>query len=185
MLTLTLDKNAMLTLWKRSHGYEPARTDCTVTRTDGPDLDVMLSAEMRQWYITTLLEAPLNRLPVTEIADTVTTVASPPGAASVTLPKRCVRVAEVKMHGWERSAVIVTDKQHPDAIAQTNPFGRAGIARPVAVLGYGTLTLWPAGPALTTLKAVMLPDNDESFTVTPAMLALMPDTASCMAEILL
>ena len=185
MQTITLDAASMLALWKRAHGYEPARTDCSIKRVDGPDLDSLLSLEMRQWYVKRLMEMPCHSLPLTDIASSVSTVASSMGAASVTLPERCLRVASVKMANWDRPAIIVTDHDCADALAQANPFARAGCARPVALAEPGHLTLIPGNSTLSHLLCVMLPDDETSYILNPAMIAEIGDAPTCLSSILL
>lgn len=176
MRTYTLDKESMIALWRRACGYEPVRTDCTVERADGPDLNAMLHTEMRSWYVKMLLQAPLPVLPLTDITQQVDPVASSEGVAVATLPEGCVRVARVDMEGWEREALIVTDAHGRMARVQDNPFARAGAVRPAAIISGNVMTLYSLampGARVKSVMAVMMPDPDGPYPVTDAMLAAM------------
>lgn len=171
---LEFDKEEMLALWKRAHGMEPLRHDCELVRTDGPDADSILEHDMRCWYLRCLMEDDPATLPLTDLASQVTLTASPSGAAGVTLPEECVRVVHVMMEGWEREAEVVDDPLDRRAIAMTNPFGRAGAARPVAVVEGSSLRLYSpvsASAQITRLEVVMLPQSDELYILTSAMMA--------------
>lgn len=173
MHSITLDTAAMLALWKRAHGYEPSRTDSTVTRVDGPDIDSLLTLEMRQWYIKALMELPPHMLPLSDIASLVTPVASPLGAASVTLPEGCLRVISVSMSHWHRPVAAFHSPDSTEALAQANIYARGGNCRPIAVLDQSTLTLIPDGGEVTRLLCVMTPNDDSTFILTPAMLSTL------------
>lgn len=172
-----LDKEAMIGRWRRAQGYEPVRTDCLMARADGPDIDGILEREMRSWYVKMLLDAPLSVLPLTDVArQAETIIASKEGMVVATLPETCVRVARVEMEGWEREAMIVTDPHCRLARAQDNPFARAGLAKPVAVVSGSKLTVYSRGSEmlrLTKVDAVMMPPVEGPYPVTDALLALM------------
>lgn len=172
MNPITLTADSMLELWKTAKGFEPLRTDCTVSRSDGPDLDRILTLQMRAWYVGLLNTAPFSDLPLTDIGPRLTFSERCPGSYSARLPDGCLRVASADCDSWERPALIVTDPASPDAAAQSNPFARSGRARPVAVVGDGLLTVQPPPDGgKTRIMAVMLPDSDDIYHLTPQMLA--------------
>lgn len=56
-MKLHLTRDEFLALWRIHRGYSPLRTDTSVQRSDGMDLDTILLAEMDDWYLRLLLEA--------------------------------------------------------------------------------------------------------------------------------
>lgn len=173
MREVTLEKSAMLELWKRARGFEPLRADCAVTRTDGPDLDALLEMEMRAWYIRQLLTAPIEELPLSDIAPVLTLTTLREGVVTAPLPEGCVRVARVMMDGWERSALIAESANHPLAMEQTNRFARAWRCRPVAIVEDGWITLHGVvshPPRGLSVSAVMLPAPELPYVLTEAMI---------------
>lgn len=179
MKTLTLNAQQMLTLWKSRLGYAPLRSDCSMERVDGYDLDGMLLEKIRSWYVGALRSEPADALPLTDIsAETAAgRKVTADGVVRLTLPADCLRVVEVDCGCWDRPALMVTDSGSPEALAQTNPFARSGSARPVAVVCGSSLHIYSvtseADAADITVKAVMLPDAD-TFVLTPALMAAMP-----------
>ncbi|MDE6101012.1 MAG: hypothetical protein K2G01_08200 [Paramuribaculum sp.] len=172
MITITLTADSMLRLWKTAKGFEPLRTDCIISRSDGPDLDRILTLQMRSWYVGQLMNGQLRDLPLTDIGPTLSFDEKTAGCVSALLPERCLRVASADCDKWERPAIIINDRECADAVAQTNPFARAGEARPVAIADSGRLTLYPAtGGTTPRIMAVMLPDSDDIYRLTPSMLA--------------
>ncbi len=175
--SFVLSAGEMLALWKRRLGYDAPRTDCTVTRSGGPDLDDVLMEQARSWYTWTLRSAPASALPLTDIAEQTALAISPEGVASADLPPGCLRVVSVMMEGWMQPALVVTDSSLPEAVAQTNPFARAASVRPVAVVAGSRLMLFSApspGARLLSLEVVMMPDMADEFVLTDMMVASMP-----------
>lgn len=143
----------MLALWKRRHFLEPLRNDCSVTRTDGVDLDAICIDQMRQWYVSLLANAPTEMLASTNIASTITPKRTSVNSLLLTLPDNVVRVTSVKLSSWQREAMLIHSTS-TRAKQQSNPFARGGIANPVAVLHANhTLELFSPGND-TTLPTV-------------------------------
>ncbi|MCM1348033.1 MAG: hypothetical protein NC338_01360 [Firmicutes bacterium] len=179
MELIELTPDAMLARWKRAHGFEPLRSDCTVTRTDGPDLDAMLTLQMNNWYTDTLLHAPLHMLPLTDIASEISMTVSPTGTAMATLPENCLRVASVMSQGWEQPALVVDNLQSAEALAQANPYAAGSTSRPVALVGAGWIKISPPPEPTDRLwiMAVAMPDTSRRYILTQAMLSsIKPDT---------
>lgn len=179
LTTFTLTSAEMLRLWKETAMYETPRLDCAVERTDGIDLDQMLSRRIDAWYARQLLEAPADILPLSEIAPRLTPVRLPCGAAEVGLPEETVRIVSVMMEGWGRPALVTADPASPLAVRQLNPFGRSGCAAPVAVVHPDSrMMLYSPPPAITprllSVTAVMRP-ADGSYILTDPLISLIPD----------
>lgn len=175
---ITLTRDELLRQWQLVNYHEPLRTDCTIRRTYGIDVDQLHLQEAIQWYYRTLAEAPFEQLPLTDVTTHLTVERAADGTHLITLPSGCLRVASLSYTHWMRPAIIVTDVDSAEARLQLSPFSRAGIHFPVAVqvdtshlIAY---TPHPADSAPSELLAVTHPDPDtDIFTLTPSMLALM------------
>lgn len=55
-MILKLSKAEMLRIWRQAAGLEHVNSECTVTRFDGIDIDVVIERRMRQWYLALLDE---------------------------------------------------------------------------------------------------------------------------------
>ncbi len=158
-MKLDLTKNEMLALWKRRHFLEPLRADCRIGRSDGVDLDAISELQMRQWYLNLLAEAPVELVATTDLALTATLKRTSRGSGLVTLPTETVRVLSVKLSCWP-TAVVPVEETSAEAHRQSNPYSRAGIACPVAVMhSNNTLELFSLENSKT------LPSIDSLLTV--------------------
>lgn len=166
----------MTALWKKRLGFDESRTDCEAVRCDGPDIDALVLEDAKAWYSKALRDMPLCCLPMTEISPLPTAAASPEGAARFVLPEGVVRIGAVSAPEWEKEAFIVTETGNHDADAQSNPFARAGLCRPVALVSDRRLTIYPApeNPETMTVMAVMEQDESGCFRVTGEMMAHAP-----------
>ena len=144
---------------------EPLRADCRVTRSDGIDLEALCAMEMRRWYMNLLCHGPLKWVPVADMADDCRLAVSDEGILTVRLPPEVIRPVSVELYGWERPAPVTTPDSRQGRM-QANPFSRAGVCVPAAVLrtdGY-TLELYsaPAAVASARIKSCMcVPDPGE------------------------
>lgn len=162
-MMMKLSTEEMLSQWRMRRELEPLRSDCTVSRADGIDLTPLLVAQMRDWYLGLLDNAPLEMLAVTNIANDVALVVNEQdGMATITLPSQCRRVVEVKLTTWARPAEIVG----PDsslAMRQKWKFTRAGTTYPVAINDNGLLRLYGVErgntPKIERLLCVMEPED--------------------------
>lgn len=173
---ITYTEARLLEEWKLRSRLEPLRTDCVITCTDGIDMDTYLLRELRAWYMRELATAPVDTLPLTDIAPGLTMTRAPDGAGMVKLPAGCLRVVSVEMEGWHRPAVIVTDPECAEAVAQTSPYSRGGVCRPVAVIYPDRMMLYTPpvdakGPS--SVLAVTEPPEG-TYLLTEQMLADMP-----------
>ncbi len=173
----TLKAAEMLSLWKLLGGYEPLNDGCAIDCTDGLDLDAMLLRRIEGWYANQLLTAPADALPVYDIADDVCPERGPDGSVTVQLLEGTVRLISVKMAGWQRPAIILSDRQAPEALAQRNPFSRATASSPVAIHdSLCSLSLYPAPPGepvIESLLAVIHP-REGIFLMTDALKERIP-----------
>ncbi|MCM1483835.1 MAG: hypothetical protein NC043_05830 [Muribaculaceae bacterium] len=173
--TFTADE--MLRLYMQHSAFELPRTDTGFSRTDGIDLESLIATRLRAWYVDTLLTAPLDSLPLTDVTQRIRLVRAPSGAGEVSLPAGCLRVAQVMMKSWERPARIVTDPASPLALDQHCRFTRGGRVSPAAVVEGSTLRLYTpsadTSDTLTSLLCVLLPP-DGTYHLTDPLLSTIP-----------
>lgn len=150
----------MIARWRLHRYHEPLRNDCSVTRTDGIDLDAIIVAEMEAWYFNLLDTAPPDLLVTADIATEVAMSRDREGVARIPLPTGVRRVIDVGVSSWPCPAQIVTDPHSVTARRQRHKFTRAGTSSPVALHSGGVLTLYSVPPQgrLTTLTVVRDPE---------------------------
>lgn len=156
-MRLTLTSEEFLAAWLLRRGLEPLRTDCRIMREDGIDLPGLERTAMEAWFSRQLHEAPAWMLAPVDISVQARLTLLPDGTGHVTLPPGTVRVLSVEMSGWNRTAFVVSQTDHPRYAAQLNPFSRGGTNDPVAVhTAEGSLLLYtPAKDgAITRLQAI-------------------------------
>ncbi len=174
---MILTASQLLTEWKLRQGLLPLRSDATITRTDGYDLDSLLMAQVYEWYTDCLYTMPPSHLPLQDIASQLTLTRTDDGVGRVLLPERCARVTNVFMPGWRREAHIVSP-QSVEATAQLSPYSRGDCNMPVVVATEYSMCLYtpPRGAtSLGTVMAALLPEKN-TFPVTEPMMAAMPRT---------
>ena len=159
-MKITLSSEEMLAQWKLRRGFEPLRSDCVITRSDGVDIDQLLRLEMRDWYLDLLCTAPVEMLATTNIANDIAVVVRDDGVGIVTLPESCRRIVEFQLDGWCRPAKIITNPHCQEALIQDNPYSRGGCEQPVVVLNGNRLFLYSlpsSTPKIVRAIAVMEP----------------------------
>lgn len=174
----TYSADEMKAIWRLRQGLEPLRTDTEVERFDGYDVDSLLEQKIADWYGNLLLTADTSLLPQSQIAHRCKIAGvGPRGEVEVSLPREFVRLVSVKLEGWSRKALIVTDPGSPVALLQRNPLSQAGPENPVALHCGRGLTLFSSpvqSPALVSLVAVTAP-TDGTFSLDPVLLSTIPD----------
>lgn len=113
-----LTQSQMLEIWRRKRMVEPLRLDCTVSRTDGPDVDAILTEEMRSWYLDLLDNAPISKLAPVDITATCKIDVLSDGRLVITAPDGCRRILSVWFTGWD-CPVNVADEA---AMNNFNPY---------------------------------------------------------------
>lgn len=149
-------KEEMMALWKRRHFIEPLRADCVMSRSDGVDMDTRVAEDMRAWYLDLLRNAPVEHLAPTDMSLTCSVSRDSAGALQIRLPASAVRVAAVKLSGWERAVVPVVNAG--SACRQGNKYACGGVANPQAVLEHGGILRLSAAPGRLTLPAIEVLD---------------------------
>lgn len=174
-MLLTLSTEEMLGVWKLKRYFEPLRSDCELTRTDGIDLNRLQLMEMREWYLNLLDKGDLSLLQVSDISRDVALKHLGDGSATITLPAECRRVIELKLDGWNRPAILVSPGS-PIAALQQSPYSRGNVEEPVAITHCGYLHIYtpPSTTArIVTLKCVLEPAEGK-YVIDERALATIP-----------
>ncbi|MDE6117620.1 MAG: hypothetical protein K2G33_08955 [Duncaniella sp.] len=175
-MEMHLDRSRMLAAWKLHRALEPVRNDSAVTRTDGIDIDELLSAEMDLWYVNLLLTAPEHLLVPRDLSGVAGLERTERGATVVPLPADTLRVPEVKLSSWGVPATVVLPDT-PAAMRQCYPYTRATADAPVAVKCGNELRLYPAavqGDTIESLRCIVYVPGEYEFM--QSALALITNT---------
>ena len=168
----TYKQTEFLARWRALRGYAPLRDDAIVSAADLPDMNMILRAEMDEWYTRLLLEGDPHLLEPENIAGDV--VMPPPvdGCVTIGLPPGTVRVLSVRLSGWCAPATVITDSGCAEALRQNHPFTRAGASAPVAISGTdGSLRLSPVTAGDTLVSLVCVIRREGLYTMHPSALA--------------
>lgn len=163
----------MLSQWRMRRALEPLRSDCTVERIDGIDLDAFLKMEMRNWYLNLLDTAPLHLLSITDVASLVSLSFNTDLSATIILPKGCRRVVEISLD-CRNSPITIISADSPLATCQQNPFSRSGSVAPVAIVHHDHAIIYAGSNNfnISHMLCVMEPD-DGVYELDEAALSLI------------
>ncbi len=167
-MKLSLTRSEMLARWRLHRGYDIPAVGVVSGRTDGIDLDAVLSAEMDEWYGRLLASGPLRHLVSVQKAGSVVLPRHGSADTRISLGPAVVRVADVRLSSWYCSARVVDNPSSPLALRQIHPFTRASAESPVAVFDpvAKTLALYPYDPgrdSLLSLRVVEFHEDMFSF----------------------
>ena len=177
-LMMNLSASQMLDLWKMRSGYSVARRDCAIERDDGIDVDEYFTLEMNRWYAQLLAEAPVEWLPVEDLAAELGVTTDACGVVEAVVPACCVRPVEWHVEGWKRDVVTFHPAGSPEALRQGVEWLRGSAERPVAVVSTGKVTLYsvkPGSEAVVDKALCVVRPADGSFRFSQAALATLPD----------
>lgn len=170
-----LNESEMLALWKQVMHLETPRRDCTVEWDDGIDLDALLLTHIKQWYAHQLNNAPVQLLPVENVAAQVTLNAQN-GIVAAIVPDQCVRPVEWKLAEWRHSVTEFLDPCSHEAMLQLNEWTRGGACNP-AIIDYGFQMLMMSSsggsPVLELARCVVRP-TDGSYQFHSSLLSTIP-----------
>lgn len=171
-----LKQNEMLDLWKQVMHLDTPRRDCSVEWDDGIDLDALLLTHIKQWYAHQLSNAPVNMLPIENLASQVP-INTRDGIAVATVPVQCVRPVEWKLAEWHRSVTEFLDPCSHEAMVQLNEWTRGGACNP-AIIDYGfqmlLISTATANPQLELARCVVRP-ADGSYRFHAQLLSTIPE----------
>ena len=128
---LSFSQSEMLEEWKMRKGLFSGLRDCTAERDDGVDVDGVLLREIDSWYARLLAEAPIDCLPVEDVASECTVEIGADLRVDVALPSRCVRLVSMKMKSWQEAVSQFEKEGGMLALRQANAWLRGGVCNPV------------------------------------------------------
>ncbi|MBR6490546.1 MAG: hypothetical protein IKT03_08445 [Muribaculaceae bacterium] len=170
-----LTESEMLDLWKQVMHLETPRRDCTVEWDDGIDLDALLLTHIKQWYAHQLNNAPIQLLPIEDLATQVS-LTTRDGIVVATVPDQSVRPVEWKLAEWKRSVTEFLDPFSHEAMLQLNEWTRGGACNP-AIIDYGFQMLMMSStnstPQLERARCVVRP-SDGSYQFHSVLLSTIP-----------
>lgn len=148
--------------------YDSPRADCSIEFNDGIDVDNIIAARVRAWYLALLDEAPENHLAPENFAERADIV-SDGGYTFITPPALCRRIFSIKLAGWKRPVDVLPAEMAADTVRrQLNPYLAASPDEPVAVCCPGAeagtaprLMVWPASDTVELLTAVSDPGPEK------------------------
>lgn len=177
---LSFSQSEMLEEWKMRKGLFSGLRDCTAERDDGVDVDGLLLREIDSWYARLLAEAPIDCLPVEDVALECTVEIGADLRVDVVLPSRCVRLVSMKMKSWQEAVAQFEKEGGMLALRQANAWLRGGVCNPVCIAGIGRIRAYSAAAAtdeLERLETVCFPENgnyvftERAWTVFPELFA--------------
>lgn len=168
----TYTRSEFYARWRALRGYAPYCNEADVSASVSSDLNLVLLAEMDEWYTRLLLEADPSLLQPEDIAGDM--ILPPPEDECVTLslPPGTVRVLCVRLSGWAAPAEVVADPAGAAARRQCHPFTRACASAPVALFtpADGSLRLYPASPLDTLDSLICVIRREGEYSMHPAAL---------------
>ena len=174
---LSLTESEMLNLWKNLFQLQPTRTDCTLERIDGIDLDEFLLLNIRKWYAQLLLTAPQNIVPIVDVKDQVTISVADNGVVKASVPPECVRPVEWKLAGWEKSVTQFLSPNAPETAELHNEWTRPAAYNP-AIIDHGNHLLLFSQPdgsdAVLELARCVVRPADGSYQFHRSALSTIP-----------
>lgn len=172
--TFTLTTEQLLTHWRRHRLYEPvAPGGAELSLTLSPGTEACMAARLECAYARAVSEAPADEMPLTDIASRLTLAVSTDGAARTELPRGVLRIVSVECSGWYAPARIATPADTTLIARQTNIYSRGTPWQPVAIVYPQHMLLYgcTAADTVSRCMAVVAPEPDSGFTLTPALLA--------------
>ena len=180
-----LTESEMLALWKQVMRLDTPRRDCTVEWDDGIDLDALLLTHIKQWYAHQLNHAPVQLLPIEDLASQVP-LDTRDGIVIATTPVQCVRPVEWKLAEWQHSVTEFLDPCSHEAMLQLNEWTRGGACNP-AIIDYGFQMLMMSttgtSPQLETARCVVRP-SDGSYQFHSDLLSTIPEWEKSLPNLL-
>ena len=177
-MLLRLDSSQLLEYRRELAGLEPLYLDFTLERTDGIDVDHLINARLRNWYLQQLDSAPTMWLPVEDVTENTTVEAgSGTDCSRVVLPENVRRPVSVQMSGWKTATPVLAPAYFDRVVhLQQNRFTAASAYYPIAVADPSTLNgvlVFPSCKAVREVRAVVDP-GPGVYVLDEALLASLP-----------
>lgn len=163
----------MLRLWRQSAGLEHLNSECSVERFDGIDLDAIIAARMRLWYLALLDEGSPNL--IGKPVDATALLSITDGRVMADTSVR--RISSLRLSSWERPAEVVDGAAIAGRLGlQDNPYSAAGAVSPIAWRDSGgTVRVAPCGSDDYITEAyAWLDPGDDQYILDERALATIP-----------
>lgn len=175
---MLLTHDQMMAHWRRAHGYEPERADCSVEVFDGVDATPRLALEMRQWYLDLLDNAPVTLLCPHDVAGTEAREVRS-GVWALALPAAARRVLSLTVAGSAVPVRVLSHDRDRGTAAWrrlrcllTNPYAPAP-QQPLAIAdGSQIMVYCPTRPQVTAIRVINDP-GDEVYEFDESALGLL------------
>lgn len=154
-------KSMLTDLWKLRAGITTLDCGCSVSRQDGSDLNSLIEYDIEKWYANLLLTAPVELLPVEDIATEAAELYLGDNSALIKLPDDGVRLVAVRCLGWNYDLTSFVSPNSDIARIQRNPLLRASTNNPVAVLDGRNLLVYGVMPPDNVVVAPQNSDDAE------------------------
>ncbi len=175
---VTMSEAQMLQYVKRALGYLPERKDSVVTNDDDVDLDSILLDRIKVWYAEMLATAPVESLPVANLAPSMKCSINAYQTAYVTFSDNFVRPVAWRLSSWRK---YVTHFYEPDefmATLQDNDYFSAKRARCLAIRMVDKMLLYSAASDTDTLEEALCVyrPTDGTYIIGRRLLDTIADT---------
>lgn len=160
----------LLRAWRTLAGLEPVNNGCSISTFDAVDLDAVLSARLRQWYLELLDSADARYLgpPVDVSSDLVL------DGDVVTFGPSVRSLLSIRLSSWQRDAVVLTPADAAGLIALCdNPYSAPGQHSPLAWLrSPRQLVVTPAPATSSIVSAAGYADpGEDTYILDPIALS--------------
>lgn len=142
----TFTQEEMLALWKRRYGLELLPKLEAIGGFGG--VDARMLDVIRSWYSRVLWHAPVEHLPVVDIAARTRARRLDDNSAAITLPPEYVRFVSLKMQTWRRPVTRLADPADDYCLLQLFSSTAATSRSPVCVGVRSRITVFGLPPAV-------------------------------------
>lgn len=166
-MIVTKSKEEMIQIGRQILGFEHCRSDCNVVQSDGIDVDSLIGAAIRQWYLQLLDTGEERHLATQPLTVTATQSSGNAGGTVLSLPDGCRRVLTVRLGGWHH-AVRPAGVEAFERICgrQLNKYSAAVVDHPNAVMtADGKVVAWPDGNEYGNTEVYgVVDEGEDSYT---------------------
>ena len=179
---ITLSDERMLEIWRQGAGLEPPLADASVEVFNSLDVTMRLSTAMRAWYLDYLADAPLDRVPISDVTESAVLTPDHADDQWIVRPKgKIARITSIECasHG---SVPLINPLDPANAHlvrCLSNRFVRRGFM-PVALYvpnAPTALILSASEPVISCVNAVIVTEDD-TYIIDERILADIPSLAS-------
>lgn len=172
----------MLDYRRKCAGFGPLDSQWDVERYDAVDLDSIIEAQLRQWYLDLLDQGDERLVEYTDISPMSQVTEVIGRTATIAVPPEAHKILHARLPGWERPAkALYGGEARLCHLRQLNPYTAATNANPVCYILDGcNVYVAPAGA--TSAEDVVVDSllatydyGKETYCFKEAALSTMPD----------